>query len=55
VSTSYTSSRRVEDAPIDVFEDASNDSPRKWREIQNTSERAPIPEEIRQDLTERYE
>lgn len=44
-----------ENAPIDVFEDAPNDDPDKWRNIENTREKAPIPEHIRTSLQEMYE
>lgn len=43
-----------ETAPIDVFENAANDDPDKWRMIENTSRKAPIPKHVRQDLEERY-
>lgn len=41
-------------APIDVFEDAANDDPSKWRKIHNTKEKAPIPKHVRSDLESRY-
>lgn len=41
-------------APIDVFEDASNASPSKWEKIESTKEKAPIPQHIRGDLEARY-
>lgn len=43
-----------EDAPIDVFEDAPNDSTQKWNMIERTREKAPIPGEVRDDLEARY-
>lgn len=42
------------DAPIDVFENASNDDSQKWRQINSTKEKAPIPKRVRADLRERY-
>jgi len=44
-----------ESAPIEVFEDAANDSAEKWRKIESTSRKAPIPTSVRQDLEARYE
>lgn len=43
-----------ENAPIDVFEDAANNDAQKWRKIQSTSEKAPIPKSVRSDLEARY-
>lgn len=43
-----------ENAPIDVFEDAANDDPDKWSKISLTSEKAPIPQSVRDDLESRY-
>jgi hypothetical protein len=43
-----------ENAPIDVFTDAANDDARKWEKIENTSEKAPIPKDVRSDLEARY-
>lgn len=43
------------DAPIDVFEDSSNDDPDKWEKIEYTSQKAPIPKRVRRDLEDRYE
>lgn len=47
--------QEFENAPISVFEDAPNDSANKWRMIESTSQKAPIPKRIRRDLEERYE
>ena len=44
-----------ENAPIDIFEDARNDDPSKWRKIDSTSRKAPIPKSVRRDLEARYE
>lgn len=41
-------------APIDVFENAHNTDREKWSMINSTSEQAPIPKNVRQDLEERY-
>lgn len=51
----YVRRNEFETAPIDVFEDAANDDPSKWRKIENTSQKAPIPKNVRRDLESRYE
>ena len=44
-----------ENAPINVFDDAPNDSAEKWSRIESTSRKAPIPKSVRRDLEARYE
>lgn len=51
----YVRRGEFENAPIDVFEDAPNDSAQKWEYIENTSRKAPIPKHVRSDLEARYE
>jgi hypothetical protein len=46
--------QELKNAPIDVFEDAANDDPSKWRKINNTKEKAPIPKSIRQQLEKQF-
>lgn len=37
-------------APFDVFSDADNGDANKWEAIQHTSERAPIPQSVRNEI-----
>lgn len=41
-------------SPIDIFEDAPNDSASKWNKIHSTKKKAPIPKHVRADLESRY-
>jgi len=47
--------QELKNAPIDVFEDAPNDDPSKWRKIHSTREKAPIPKNIHTQLEEQFE
>jgi len=47
--------QELKNAPIDVFEDAANDDPSKWRKINNTKQNAPIPKNICQQLEKQFE
>jgi hypothetical protein len=51
----YVRRGEFENAPIDVFNDASNDDASKWQKMKRTSEKAPIPKHVRSDLEARYE
>jgi len=41
-------------ADFDVFEDAGNTDSDKWRKINNTREKAPIPDRVRRDLNQMF-
>jgi len=41
-------------ADFEVFDDAPNNAPYKWRKINNTREDAPIPERVRRNLNEMF-
>jgi hypothetical protein len=41
-------------ATFDVFEDAPNNDARKWEKIESTSRKAPIPQQVRDDINSRF-
>lgn len=46
--------QEFENSPINVFEDAANDDTQKWQKIESTTEKAPIPRDVRQSLKSMY-
>lgn len=51
----YARRSEFENAPFDVFEDASNDDAGKWERIEATSRKAPIPSDVRADIDSRFQ
>lgn len=47
--------QEFENSPIDVFENAPNDDPSRWRSISSAQDKAPIPQEFKEQLQEMYD